>query len=377
MFDVQTAAREPAAPEKPAAVAPATPQPGPGPIGPRELVILRLLARTARMTLRQLACAVEDFLPRRGAKPPAAGYRHGESSYDPLAPLRRSLVRLCRRRYLVQVAGGIQYLVDQTTGRYRGTQVAYGLREEGAKFLVANDPGADLAIRRLSGRRLGKTHGEIRPHQLAHDLAIADVLVALLRAPRRDSAYRDVELYQWWQRDVAQVFSTTPLVLPEGLSRRDQPAAYEAARRQWLAALELVSTGADAAAAHRWVLVPDALLTLRRHGKIRRFALEVDRGTMVLERVAEKLAAYQTFFRLGLHTARWGNQHFTVLFVAPTAARRDSLRAAARAVLLPGLPAGFFRFSAASDWSLAAPERILAAEVWRMVDDTLRLDLLR
>src|SRR5688572_22296990 len=108
MSDIQTAPRNPA-----------TPQPRPEPIGPRELAILRLLARTPRMTLRQLACALGEFLPRRGPKPPPGGYKHGESSYDPIAPLRRSLVRLCGQRYLMQVAGGVQYLVDQTTGRYR------------------------------------------------------------------------------------------------------------------------------------------------------------------------------------------------------------------------------------------------------------------
>jgi hypothetical protein len=329
------------------------------------------------MTLRQLAYALEDFLPRRGPKPPAAGYKRGVSSYDPLAPLRRSLVRLCGRGYLVQVAGGVQYLVDQGSGRYRGTQVAYGLREAGAKFLLSHDPQADLAIRRLAGRRLGKNHREIRPHQLAHDLAIADVFVSLLRGPQRAAAYRDVELYQWWQRDIAQVFYTTPFMLPPELAKPAQPGVLAAARREWLASLQVVPAAAEAVTAHRWAVVPDALFTLRRHGKVRRFALEVDRGTMALERVAAKLEAYQSFFRLGLHTARWGRQHFTVLVLALTPARRDSLRGAARAVLLPDLPAGFIRFAAASDWTLDAPEGIFAAETWYLVEDEVRLDLLR
>lgn len=329
------------------------------------------------MTLRQLACALEEFLPRRGPRPPAAGYTRGVSSYDPLAPLRRSLQRLCAHGHLVQVAGGVQYLVDQSRGRYRGTQVAYGLREAGVRFLLDHDPHADLAIRRLAGRRLGKSHREIRPHQLAHDLGIADVLVALLRGPRQAATYRDVELYQWWQRDIAQVFHTTPFAPPPELAGAKQLGALDAARRAWLASLQVVPAAADAAAAHRWAVVPDALFTLRRHGKVRRFALEVDRGTMALERVAAKLEAYQSFFRLGLHTARWGRQHFTVLVVAPTPARRDSLRGAARAVLLPDLPAGFVRFAAATDWSLEAPERLFAADTWHLVEDALHLDLLR
>ena len=75
-------------------------------------------------------------------------------------------------------------------------------------------------------------------------------------------------------------------------------------------------------------LRPDAYLEYQKDGLVFPSFLELDRGTERAPRLHEKLAAYDEYATGGGFTAQFGRERFRVLFIAPTARRRDTLLAA-------------------------------------------------
>ena len=80
--------------------------------------------------------------------------------------------------------------------------------------------------------------------------------------------------------------------------------------------------------------LPDGYAELRYpDASVQACVVEVDRGTQPLRRFARKLAAFEAFLEQGLFARHFGPETFEVLVLAPSAARRRHLHAAARAVV--------------------------------------------
>jgi hypothetical protein len=80
--------------------------------------------------------------------------------------------------------------------------------------------------------------------------------------------------------------------------------------------------------------LPDGYLELDYpDGSVQCCVLEVDRGTQPLRKFARKLAAFEAFLEQGLFARHFEREAFEVLVLAPSAARRRHLHAAARGVV--------------------------------------------
>lgn len=141
---------------------------------------------------------------------------------------------------------------------------------------------------------------------LLHTLAIAAFRVALRLAVR---ARGDVQLFE----------------NDENLASPASPSQDK--RLRW----NVVVAG-DAAVA----VVPDLVFTLRgRDGRTRNYLIEIDRGTMPIERsaphqssVMRKLLAYEAMRQSALLERRLGWRKFRVVIVASDAARADAIKRA-------------------------------------------------
>ncbi len=115
------------------------------------------------------------------------------------------------------------------------------------------------------------------------------------------------------------------------------------------------------------VCAPDAAFLLDKEGFRKAFYIEQDRDTTKnADRVAaQKCHGYAGLFEKRLHIGRHfpttNVEKFTVLFVAPTLKRRDSLRAAFRSK-----PASWlYKFASLTE---LAPESFLTAPIWHPCD---------
>jgi hypothetical protein len=124
----------------------------------------------------------------------------------------------------------------------------------------------------------------------------------------------------------------------------------------------------------RLVCVPDAAFLLAMKGQSKVYYLEQDRGTSGAQQIANsKTAGYAAMAEHELHRRHFPEAtmpSFTVLMVAPTAKRRDSLRRT-----IHGKPAcGLWRFVAAGDLQ---SERLLFEPIYYTCDDDQPKPLLR
>jgi hypothetical protein len=99
-------------------------------------------------------------------------------------------------------------------------------------------------------------------------------------------------------------------------------------------------------------------------GAVQCCVVEVDRGTQPLRKFARKLLAFEAFLEQGLFGRHFGREVFEVLVLAPSAARRRHLHAAARGAVT----------EARWEWySFATPEALTAAAFpwgwWRLDED--------
>jgi hypothetical protein len=156
---------------------------------------------------------------------------------------------------------------------------------------------------------------------------------AALVAARRSA---DVESLHWRpkQRRAEQYF------LRHTLAINDVWVAFELATRRGEAALEewvmdgpaLWDRVADRRSPRGYLPVrPDAYCRLALGGRRAHFFLEVDRATMPNRRVAEKVRAYQRYWRAGRFEDAYGAASFRVLVTAPSTRRRENLRRTAAA----------------------------------------------
>jgi hypothetical protein len=111
--------------------------------------------------------------------------------------------------------------------------------------------------------------------------------------------------------------------------------------------------------------LPDGYLELDYpDGAVQCCVLEVDRGTQPLRRLARKLVAFEAFLEQGLFARQFGREDFEVLVLAPAAARRRHLHAAARGVVPEDRWERYF---------FALPEALTAEEFpwgwWRLDED--------
>jgi hypothetical protein len=92
--------------------------------------------------------------------------------------------------------------------------------------------------------------------------------------------------------------------------------------------------GSDRGRGRLLPFLPDGYLELGYpDGSVQCAVVEVDQGTQPLRKFARKLEAFEAFLAQGLHARHFGRETFEVLVLAPSAARRRHLHAAARAVV--------------------------------------------
>ena len=201
---------------------------------------------------------------------------------------------------------------------------AYYPSKQGIEFLTEHfDDDGFLAIPARSPE----------PFHLLHWLAVADTHIVLDHAIARQSA---VQLEGW--------ISEQDIVNPEETQPERRYRLYTLLRER-----------------PRLVCVPDAafLLEMGQHRKV--FYLEQDRATTGVRQVAaRKTPGYAELFKRNFYTRHFPQATvpgFSVLFIAPTARRRDTLRRAIKDK--PG--ADLWKFAAQSDLT---PESFLHDRVF-------------
>jgi hypothetical protein len=181
--------------------------------------------------------------------------------------------------------------------------MVYALGTRGAQLLKVQDgfenAGLDWATK---NRRTGREF-------ILHTLAIADLRVALTIACRRHPGYSILE--------------------PEQLLLA-APAETQGARSPWSWRVQVQHQGV----VHEIGVVPDFVFGLvLPDGRRRPFVVEVDRGTMPVERatldrssVLRKFLAYEGGRKQGLHTSRFGWKDFRVLVATSNERRAENMR---------------------------------------------------
>jgi len=143
----------------------------------------------------------------------------------------------------------------------------------------------------------------------------------------------------------------------EGLAERGAIVLhrFETAREK-IAAVGYVAT---AGAQVRVPLVADALAVVGIAGATTVLLVEIDRGTIGIDKMCLKYRGYLSWFRDQGPLRRFGLASLRVLTVAPTAARMKRLREAAKEAT-DGRGSGLFWFCEASAADCTAPETLLA-----------------
>lgn len=106
-------------------------------------------------------------------------------------------------------------------------------------------------------------------------------------------------------------------------------------------------------------VIPDGYFALHHNSNLHHFFLEIDRGTMRPARFYQKLRGYLELFNQGIHKHHQID-HFRVLTITPTDARKEILRATAK--ILPS-KRGLFWFASEPRFS-DNPNNVLAS-IWR------------
>jgi hypothetical protein len=168
------------------------------------------------------------------------------------------------------------------TGVAATSPAIYSLDRRGVQA-VATDRGIDPAEVRWSPKR-----GRSELYFREHTLAVNDIWVAAILAERCGEA----QIEEWVM---------------------DGPGLWDRV---------------DDAESRRGYLPvrPDAYLRLVVGGKRAHFLVEVDRATMSNRRFAEKIRAYQLYWREGRFSKLYDARSFRVLVTAPSARRRNNLR---------------------------------------------------
>ena len=116
-------------------------------------------------------------------------------------------------------------------------------------------------------------------------------------------------------------------------------------------------------------VLPDAHFTIRRaDGLVRSYFLEIDLGTQILERFRRRIRGYE-LYRGGPFQRRFGAATFSVLVVAESSARLDSLSQGADSIVAPENRGRYFFGTT----GLLRPEGILGASWSSLGDKPLRL----
>lgn len=111
-------------------------------------------------------------------------------------------------------------------------------------------------------------------------------------------------------------------------------------------------------------MVPDGVATVRMNGACEVFAVEIDCGTVPVQRMWRRYRGYWKWWRTGGTAKRYGPVPYRVLTLAPDAKRLDALRkAAAQAPERGQQGSQLFWFALLSVCDLASPEGLLGP-VW-------------
>ena len=245
----------------------------------------------------------------------------------------RSLDRTNDRLHLLYHAGYVDRPRAQLEFYPVGSApMVYALADRGARLLIERD-GFELAHVEWSRKNF-----EARRPFIEHQLELVDFIVAVQCAP---AARSDVCLLS--QSDIIAS-------LPESTRKTGNPLAMK---------VKLSRDGA----VHQVGVVPDTAFGLKfPDGSRRCFMVEIDRGTMPVERKNPKLTSYQRKMHayLGAHAAKlherqFGWKTFRVLTVTTDEHRLRSMMDALRALHVPhSLGPQLFLFATRSD--LRAPD---------------------
>lgn len=193
----------------------------------------------------------------------------------------------------------------------------YTLDRRGAAALKAEFPNESVAVWKPDQR-----------HEfLAHTLAINDVRIAITLACRQ----AHYTLIRWD-------------------TERDLKIGYDRVKIQDKRGKTLTVS-----------LIPDGYFILETpQGRASCF-LEMDRGTMSVERFQTKIRAYQAYVSSGRYQARYQSKSLRVLTVTTSTVRSQHLCAAAEAI--GGGVLAMFRFTTQD---LISPEAVLHAPIWHV-----------
>lgn len=117
-------------------------------------------------------------------------------------------------------------------------------------------------------------------------------------------------------------------------------------------------------------LVADAQFSASRHGEVSSFLVEMDRGTIDLKRMKQKLAGYLHWWREGGPEERFGMRNLRLLILVPNEKRRENLRRILTDLCAKG-GAGFFWLGLHSEMKARSPQDFLAAHWLKPRSDEL------
>lgn len=107
-------------------------------------------------------------------------------------------------------------------------------------------------------------------------------------------------------------------------------------------------------------LVADAKFSASYHGEASSFLVEMDRGTIDLKRMKQKLSGYLHWWREGGPEERFGTRNLRLLILVPTKKRRENLRRILADLCAKG-GAGFFWLGLHEHVKARAPQDFMTA----------------
>ena len=248
--------------------------------------------------------------------------------------------RVTRRR--------LQSLVEQQLINRQGTLFCHPTSGTAAPVYYPARKGCELLAEHYDDRQylLTPTQAPI-PHHTFHWLAVSDTHIAFDAAIERQNAEHPQRNGTSGDHRVTQI--------SEWINEWDVVNKEETLPEKRFQLYTLIRDNP------RLVCAPDAgfLMTCQEHSKV--FYLEQDRNTSGVTQIAAgKTQGYSVMAETGLHRKHFPQatvELFTVIMVAPTARRRDSLRKAIKEK--PG--AQLWRFAAVEDMT---EEKVLHHPIW-------------